>query len=82
MIMRTSAIDRLIDEAIKAGIDTVLSLGAGLDTRPCRMRLPRGWEEKLRAAPILFKVRNWFEFFAQYGWRSSRVITNFEQAAR
>lgn len=31
MIMRTAAIDRLIDEAIKAGVDTVMNLGAGLD---------------------------------------------------
>jgi O-methyltransferase involved in polyketide biosynthesis len=184
MIMRTSAIDRPIHEAITAGIDTVLNLGAGLDTGPYRMQLPaslrwveadfprivesknatladqqpacivervatdlldrpgrnaliaryattsanilvvtegvltyfsvqdvaslagdlhatpsirfwiqdfdtagqrplpRGWEEKLRAAPLLFKVRNWSEFFEQCGWRSSRVITNFEQAAR
>lgn len=39
-IIRTSAIDRLIGEAIDDGIDTVLNLGAGLDTRPYRLRLP------------------------------------------
>jgi methyltransferase (TIGR00027 family) len=182
MIMRTSAIDRLINEAISAGIDTVLNLGAGLDTRPYRMNLPaslrwvevdfpslvdlknatlgrhrpacdvervaidlldrpgriaffsryaatsenilvitegvlsyfpahevsslasdmraiasirlwiqdfdaagqrplpRGWEKKLQAAPLLFKVRNWFEFFEKYGWRRSRVISNCDEA--
>ena len=40
MIIRTSAIDRLIGEAVIAGVDTVLNLGAGLDTRPYRMKLP------------------------------------------
>jgi methyltransferase (TIGR00027 family) len=184
MIIRTSAIDRLINEALIAGIDTVLNLGAGLDTRPYRMdlpaslrwveldfpnivelknsklvehqpvcklervgidlldrssrnkilarygaaskktlvitegvltyfsipdaatlasdlhatpsiclwiqdfdnagqrRLPRGWEAKLKAAPFLFKVKNWFEFFEKYGWRPSQVITHFEESLR
>jgi methyltransferase (TIGR00027 family) len=40
MVMRTSAIDRLIHLAISRGIDTVINLGAGLDTRPYRMQLP------------------------------------------
>jgi methyltransferase (TIGR00027 family) len=40
MAMRTSAIDRLIHVAISGGIDTVINLGAGLDTRPYRMQLP------------------------------------------
>jgi methyltransferase (TIGR00027 family) len=39
-VVRTSAIDRLIGEALELGIDTVFNLGAGLDTRPYRMRLP------------------------------------------
>jgi methyltransferase (TIGR00027 family) len=184
MIMRTSAIDHLIEEALIAGVDTVVNLGAGLDTRPYRMklpptlrwveldfpsivelknaklvehqpvcrlerigvdlldrparheilgrygsnskktlfiaegvipyfpvheaaalaselqaipssqfwiqdfdnagkrRLPRGWEAKLKAAPFLFEVRDWFEFFDMYGWQRSRVITNFEQSQR
>jgi methyltransferase (TIGR00027 family) len=38
--LRTTAIDRLIDLAIGCGIDTVINLGAGLDTRPYRMKLP------------------------------------------
>jgi methyltransferase (TIGR00027 family) len=183
MIIRTSAIDRLIIEAIRAGVNTVLNLGAGLDTRPYRMklpatlrwievdfpnivelknsklagyepvckiervgidlldrssrhevlarygtsvstlviteglipylsihdaavlagelhaapsirfwildfdnagkrRLPRGWETKLKAAPFLFEVKDWFKFFEKYGWRSSTVITSFEQSVR
>src|SRR4051812_42087677 len=40
MAVRTVAIDRLIEMAIKQGIDTVINLGAGMDTRPYRMRLP------------------------------------------
>src|SRR5258708_6608102 len=40
MVVRTSAIDRLIYEALQSGVDTVLNLGAGLDTRPYRMKLP------------------------------------------
>jgi methyltransferase (TIGR00027 family) len=184
MVMRTSAIDRLIYEALQSGVDTVLNLGAGLDTRPYRMKLPaalrwiemdfpnivelknsklvedkpvcelervgvdlldrrtrhtllaqygttskntlvitegvlsyfsvhdaatladelaafpsirfwiqdfdnagqrrspRGWEAKLKAAPFLFKVKDWFEFFEKYGWRSSHIITNFEESQR
>jgi methyltransferase (TIGR00027 family) len=40
IVTRTTGIDWLIDEAIKRGIDTVINLGAGLDTRPYRMPLP------------------------------------------
>jgi len=184
VIIRTSAIDRLISEALIAGVDTVLNLGAGLDSRPYRMKLPaslrwveldfpsivelkdaklaeyqpvcslervgidlldrlsrcqvlarygaaskntlviaegilpyfsahevatlaselhaipsirfwiqdfdnagkrklpRGWEAKLKAAPLLFEVKDWFEFFEDHGWRSSRVITSFEESQR
>lgn len=40
MAVRTVAIDRLIFEAIGAGVDTVINIGAGLDTRPYRLELP------------------------------------------
>jgi O-methyltransferase involved in polyketide biosynthesis len=40
MVVRTVAIDELIKRAIAEGIDTVVNLGAGLDTRPYRMDLP------------------------------------------
>lgn len=40
MTMRTIAIDRLIQKAVSLGVETVLNLGAGLDTRPYRMSLP------------------------------------------
>jgi len=42
LAIRTVAIDRLIKDTISLGIDTVVNLGAGLDTRPYRMDLPEG----------------------------------------
>jgi methyltransferase (TIGR00027 family) len=41
MAIRTAAIDRLIQHAIEKRVDTVVNLGAGLDTRPYRMKLPK-----------------------------------------
>ncbi|MBU0621527.1 MAG: SAM-dependent methyltransferase [Gammaproteobacteria bacterium] len=40
VIIRTCIIDALIQQAITQGVDTILNLGAGLDTRPYRMALP------------------------------------------
>src|SRR4051812_6371436 len=40
MVVRTTAIDKLVESAIAQGVDTVINLGAGLDTRPYRMQLP------------------------------------------
>jgi methyltransferase (TIGR00027 family) len=40
VVMRTCIIDDYIRFAITEGVDTVLNLGAGLDTRPYRMDLP------------------------------------------
>lgn len=40
MVTRTVAIDRLLLEILAEGIDTVINLGTGLDTRPYRMDLP------------------------------------------
>jgi methyltransferase (TIGR00027 family) len=39
MAIRTVTIDRLIEASIANGVDTVVNLGAGLDTRPYRMNL-------------------------------------------
>lgn len=41
LVIRTVAIDRLIESALVDGVDLVLNLGAGLDTRPYRMHLPK-----------------------------------------
>jgi methyltransferase (TIGR00027 family) len=38
--IRTTIIDGYIIRAIAEGVDTILNLGAGLDTRPYRMNLP------------------------------------------
>lgn len=40
VVTRTVIIDDFITEAIAGGVDAVLNLGAGLDTRPYRMELP------------------------------------------
>jgi methyltransferase (TIGR00027 family) len=40
VVMRTCVIDRFIKEQVSAGVDLVVNLGAGLDTRPYRMDLP------------------------------------------
>jgi methyltransferase (TIGR00027 family) len=40
MTVRTSAIDRLVMNAVHRSVDTIINLGAGLDTRPYRMKLP------------------------------------------
>jgi len=184
VVARTSAIDRLIAEVLHNGVDTVLNLGAGMDTRPYRMDLPphtrwveidlpeivetknatlaaytpacrlerigmdlldrasrseffsrhaaganhvlvitegvvsyfcndevallakelfampsiagwiqdfdnagmrpqpRGWAKRLGAAPFQFRVKNWFEFFQQYGWRARKLISNWEESER
>ncbi len=38
--LRTRIIDEYLASAIESGIDTVLNLGAGLDARPYRLKLP------------------------------------------
>ncbi|MEZ5828365.1 MAG: SAM-dependent methyltransferase [Hyphomicrobiales bacterium] len=40
VVIRTVIIDDYIADAVKNGVDTVVNLGAGLDTRPYRMNLP------------------------------------------
>ena len=40
VVIRTRIIDDFIQGAIVEGVDTILNLGAGLDTRPYRMELP------------------------------------------
>jgi methyltransferase (TIGR00027 family) len=40
LVIRTVLIDRFLTAAVAGGVDTVLNLGAGLDSRPYRMALP------------------------------------------
>jgi methyltransferase (TIGR00027 family) len=41
MAVRTVAIDNLVHAAIQEGVDTIVNVGAGLDTRPYRLDLPK-----------------------------------------
>jgi methyltransferase (TIGR00027 family) len=40
IITRTAVLDELIMDALRDGVDTILNLAAGLDTRPYRLPLP------------------------------------------
>src|SRR6478609_3610422 len=40
IVVRTYLVDRYILEAVRRGVDMVINLAAGLDTRPYRMQLP------------------------------------------
>ena len=57
MAIRTRVIDDIIRDAVASGVDLVLNLGAGLDTRPYRMELPADfrWVEVDRAEIIEMK---------------------------
>jgi methyltransferase (TIGR00027 family) len=44
VITRTVIIDRFIEKYVAMGVDAVINLGAGLDTRPYRMSLPENLE--------------------------------------
>jgi len=41
VVIRTVIIDDYVNSLIQEGIDTVINLGAGMDTRPYRMALPK-----------------------------------------
>jgi methyltransferase (TIGR00027 family) len=57
--IRTRVIDHFVGDAVARGVDTVLSLGAGLDTRPYRLKLPcrLRWIEADYPDVIAFKER-------------------------
>jgi len=57
MVIRTVAVDRLIERTVALGVDLVLNLGAGLDARPYRMNLPAGlrWVEVDHESVIRYK---------------------------
>jgi methyltransferase (TIGR00027 family) len=63
MAIRTRVIDDLIREAVADGVDLVLNLGAGLDTRPYRLELPSNlcWVEVDCAKIIELKESCLFE---------------------
>jgi len=57
VVIRTRIIDEYVAQAVADGFDTVLNLGAGLDTRPYRMELPPAlrWIEVDFGSTIDFK---------------------------
>jgi methyltransferase (TIGR00027 family) len=56
-VLRTELIDRFIEEAVAQGTQTLINLGAGLDTRPYRMAVPPSltWVEVDQAPVIAHK---------------------------
>ena len=59
IVIRTCIIDDYVRLALAQGVDAVLNLGAGLDTRPYRMDLPESllWIEADHAQVIEFKEK-------------------------
>jgi methyltransferase (TIGR00027 family) len=55
--LRTVIIDDFVRQSVATGTDTVLNLGAGLDTRPYRLDLPTNlrWIEADQAAVLAYK---------------------------
>jgi methyltransferase (TIGR00027 family) len=47
MVVRTAVMDEIIEREARAGVDTVVNLAAGMDTRPFRLELPESlrWVE-------------------------------------
>ncbi len=58
MTIRTSAIDQLVLKAISYGVDTVINMAAGLDTRPYRMDLPSSLQWIEIDLPALIEFKN------------------------
>jgi methyltransferase (TIGR00027 family) len=58
VVIRTVIIDDLIKQAIAQGADTVLNLGAGLDTRPYRLLLPKTLRWVEVDFPAVIDVKN------------------------
>lgn len=56
--VRTRIIDQYIEHAIENGVDAIINLGAGLDTRPWRMQLPESliWYETDYPEMIRYKT--------------------------
>lgn len=58
MVVRTVGIDRLVEHAVELGVDLVVNLGAGLDTRPYRMKLPNSLRWVEVDYPDLIRFKN------------------------
>jgi hypothetical protein len=44
--------------------------------------MPKSWDDKFKAAPLIFQVKDWFEFFRQASWQPKKVITSADEAQR
>ncbi len=40
LVTRTHVIDKMVEQQVQGGVDTVINMAAGLDTRPYRLKLP------------------------------------------
>lgn len=58
VLTRTVNIDEFILDGIRDGVDAVLNLGAGLDTRPYRMDLPAAFQWVEADFPHLIEFKN------------------------
>jgi methyltransferase (TIGR00027 family) len=58
VVIRTVIIDEFIRRAVDEGVDTVLNLGAGLDTRPYRMELPASLRWVEADFPHVIELKN------------------------
>jgi methyltransferase (TIGR00027 family) len=70
VVVRTTAIDQLIHEGLTMGIDSVLNLGAGMDTRPYRLNLPA----RLRWIEVDFPAVVEFKDAALLGYRPTCAV--------
>ena len=44
--------------------------------------MPKSWDEVFRAAPLLFQVKDWFQFFRATGWSAKELITSAAESER
>jgi methyltransferase (TIGR00027 family) len=58
VVSRTVMIDEFIQNLIKEGVDTIINLGAGLDTRPYRMSLPQNLKWIEIDQPQIISLKN------------------------
>jgi len=47
-----------------------------------RRTMPKSWDEVFRAAPLLFQVKDWFQFFRATGWSAKELITSAAESER
>lgn len=81
LVIRTVAIDRLILKAIELGIDTVMNLGTGLDTRPYRMALPETLRWVEVDFPHIIEFKNQMLQSEKPACRLERIAADFSNVS-